>query len=304
MIPSGDTWGISGPTFLLAYLVLAVAVGVAVAPCPARPRRRVRRAAREPDGGAPVRRGVPQRRTRELARHRGAERDVPGRDDQHRWSGASSSPRHGRTPGRTSSSARSTTPPATGGVAPRPGRGRGGRIRAAPHRAAAGRRRPAPGRGAPPADPPGGRVGARGGRVRCRPGHGRAREQPSGRLPDHPGRAGHSFSACCSLGTAPRRTRAGDAAAAAAGDRAPLAVAVGASRLGDPRPAGAALAVGVFGVGALWAADPAFATELAAQRAASGRPGSRPAVTRAADAAPAAAAGVGAAAVGAAAAAA
>jgi uncharacterized protein (TIGR04222 family) len=34
-------------------------------------------------------------------------------------------------------------------------------------------------------------------------------------------------------------------------------------------PAGAALAVGVFGVGALWAADPAFATELAAQRAAS-----------------------------------
>ena len=34
-------------------------------------------------------------------------------------------------------------------------------------------------------------------------------------------------------------------------------------------PTGAALAVGVFGVGALWAADPAFATELAAQRAAS-----------------------------------
>ena len=34
-------------------------------------------------------------------------------------------------------------------------------------------------------------------------------------------------------------------------------------------PAGAALSIGVFGVGALWAADPAFATELAAQRAAS-----------------------------------
>lgn len=32
-------------------------------------------------------------------------------------------------------------------------------------------------------------------------------------------------------------------------------------------PAGAALAVGVFGVGALWAADPAFAGELALQRA-------------------------------------
>ena len=30
MIPSGDTWGISGSTFLLAYLVLALAVGAAV----------------------------------------------------------------------------------------------------------------------------------------------------------------------------------------------------------------------------------------------------------------------------------
>ena len=39
-------------------------------------------------------------------------------------------------------------------------------------------------------------------------------------------------------------------------------------------PAGAALAVGVFGIGALWAADPAFATELAAQRAASASGGS------------------------------
>ena len=32
-------------------------------------------------------------------------------------------------------------------------------------------------------------------------------------------------------------------------------------------PSGAALSVGVFGVGALWAADPAFAGELALQRA-------------------------------------
>ena len=35
-------------------------------------------------------------------------------------------------------------------------------------------------------------------------------------------------------------------------------------------PAGAALSVGVFGVGALWAADPAFAGELALQRATAG----------------------------------
>ena len=36
MIPSGDTWGISGPVFLLVYVLLAIAVAVAV--------RRTRRA--------------------------------------------------------------------------------------------------------------------------------------------------------------------------------------------------------------------------------------------------------------------
>jgi uncharacterized protein (TIGR04222 family) len=71
------------------------------------------------------------------------------------------------------------------------------------------------------------------------------------------------------VATAPRRTRAGDALLRRlAADHHLLAP----SMRPDWEvygPTGAALAVGVFGVGALWAADPAFATELAAQRAAS-----------------------------------
>jgi uncharacterized protein (TIGR04222 family) len=38
-------------------------------------------------------------------------------------------------------------------------------------------------------------------------------------------------------------------------------------------PAGAALGIGIFGMGALWASDPAFADELAAQRVAAGGSG-------------------------------
>jgi uncharacterized protein (TIGR04222 family) len=67
----------------------------------------------------------------------------------------------------------------------------------------------------------------------------------------------------------PRRTRAGDALLRRlAADHHVLSP----SMRPDWQvygPTGAALAVGVFGVQALWAADPAFATELAAQRAAS-----------------------------------
>jgi len=72
------------------------------------------------------------------------------------------------------------------------------------------------------------------------------------------------------IARAPRRTRAGDALLRQlAADHHALSPSM------KPDwavygPAGAALAVGVFGVGALWAADPAFATELAAQRATAG----------------------------------
>jgi uncharacterized protein (TIGR04222 family) len=67
---------------------------------------------------------------------------------------------------------------------------------------------------------------------------------------------------------APRRTRAGDAALKdLARDHAALSPSMRPD-WGTYGPAGAALSVGVFGVGALWASDPAFAAELAAQRSA------------------------------------
>jgi uncharacterized protein (TIGR04222 family) len=66
----------------------------------------------------------------------------------------------------------------------------------------------------------------------------------------------------------PRRTRAGDMALRRlADDHHALSPAMRPD-WGVYGPAGAALSVGVFGVGALWAADPAFAGELALQRAA------------------------------------
>lgn len=70
--------------------------------------------------------------------------------------------------------------------------------------------------------------------------------------------------------SAPRRTRAGDGALhRLADEHHALSPATGPD-WAVYGPAGAALAVGVFGVGALWAADPAFAGELALQRAAAG----------------------------------
>jgi len=68
--------------------------------------------------------------------------------------------------------------------------------------------------------------------------------------------------------SAPRRTRAGDEALRRlADDHHALSPAMRPD-WGVYGPTGAALSVGVFGVGALWAADPAFAGELALQRAA------------------------------------
>lgn len=66
---------------------------------------------------------------------------------------------------------------------------------------------------------------------------------------------------------APRRTRAGDAALSRLATEYHSLSPSMRPDWGHYDPAGAALAVGVFGVGALWTADPAFATELAAQRA-------------------------------------
>jgi uncharacterized protein (TIGR04222 family) len=71
----------------------------------------------------------------------------------------------------------------------------------------------------------------------------------------------------------PRRTRAGDRALAALRDthhdRAPDA----APDWAVYGPVGAALAVGMYGTSALWASDPALAAELAVQRSAAGGDG-------------------------------
>jgi uncharacterized protein (TIGR04222 family) len=71
----------------------------------------------------------------------------------------------------------------------------------------------------------------------------------------------------------PRRTRAGDALLRRLADEHHV---LAPSMRPDWQvygPAGAALSVGVFGLGALWAADPAFAGELALQRATAGSSG-------------------------------
>jgi uncharacterized protein (TIGR04222 family) len=72
----------------------------------------------------------------------------------------------------------------------------------------------------------------------------------------------------------PRRSRAGDEALRRLADEHHALSPATGPDWAVYGPAGAALAVGVFGVGALWAADPAFAGELALQRAAASGSGS------------------------------
>ena len=67
--------------------------------------------------------------------------------------------------------------------------------------------------------------------------------------------------------SAPRRTRAGDEALRRLADDHHALSPATRPDWAVYGPTGAALSVGVFGVGALWAADPAFAGELALQRA-------------------------------------
>jgi uncharacterized protein (TIGR04222 family) len=72
---------------------------------------------------------------------------------------------------------------------------------------------------------------------------------------------------------APRRTRRGDRALAALRTEHHLLSPDVKPDWSIHGPAGAALGVGIFGMGALWASDPAFADELAAQRVAAGSSG-------------------------------
>ncbi|GAA1327992.1 TIGR04222 domain-containing membrane protein [Pseudonocardia xinjiangensis] len=72
------------------------------------------------------------------------------------------------------------------------------------------------------------------------------------------------------LSRAPRRTRLGDRTLAALRDEHHLLSPKVKPNWAIQGPAGAALSVGIFGMSALWASDPSFATELAAQRATTG----------------------------------
>ena len=108
----GDTWGISGPAFLLFYVVLAVVVLIASIRAPTRRSRgRAAARARHRDPHPPARRRLPQRRRRAgagLGAHRAA--GCAGRSGR---SAATRRPYRARTPGATSWSAPSTPPSAT-----------------------------------------------------------------------------------------------------------------------------------------------------------------------------------------------
>ena len=267
MIPSGDTWGISGPTFLLAYLVLAVAVTVTASVArrsladvsAERPATRLDR--------APVRRGVPER-GRQLA-------VTAALSAMYRAGTITTSARGfvvaGQRPdSRTDELERAIHHVAAGPAAARHRLrdGRDGRLGAAPYRAAswsaagllltAQRRQ---------------RIRLAGGWVLAvavfgvvRVMAGFANNRPVGFLTIRVVLV--TAAGVLLVATAPRRTRAGDALLRRlAADHHALSPSAGPD-WAVHGPAGAALAVGVFGVGALWAADPAFATELAAQRVA------------------------------------
>ena len=122
MIPSGDTWGISGPTFLLAYLVLALAVAAAASVA--------RRALADVSAERPASRM--EQRPYDVAYLNGdgsslsrcAQRDVPGRDDQDRGRGFVVA---AERPDSRTDELGARDPPRRGdrpGVAARPARGR------------------------------------------------------------------------------------------------------------------------------------------------------------------------------------
>lgn len=268
MIPSGDTWGISGPAFLLAYLVLALAVGAAVL--------RARRALADVPAERPASRM--EERPYDVAYLNGdAQLAVTAALSAMHRSGTIKTAGRGvvvaaeRPDSRADELERAIHHAAVTGPVPRRALPAVGGVASALHRVeqrliAAGlllateRRR---------------RIRLAGGwvlavtvfgLVRVMAGH--ANNRPVGFLTILV-----VLVTCLGVllaGTAPRRTRAGDALLRRlATEYHSLSPSVGPdwTRYG---PSGAALAVGVFGVGALWTADPAFATELAAQRAASG----------------------------------
>ncbi len=266
MIPSGDTWGISGPTFLLAYVVLAVAVVVAVV--------RTRGALADVAAERPA--GRLDERPYDVAYlNGGAELAVTAALSAMSRTGTISTAGRGvvvaaaRPESRADELERAVHHAASSPV-PRHRLAAVGAVASALHRIeqrliAAGLVLSAQRRQ---------RIRLLGGWVLLvaafgvvRIMAGAANGRPVGFLTVAVVLV--VVAGLLLVATAPRRTRAGAALLRRlAADHHLLSP----SLRPDWQvygPVGAALAVGVFGVGALWAADPAFATELAAQRASS-----------------------------------
>lgn len=264
MIPSGDTWGIGGPTFLLAYLVLAVAVTAAVV--------RARRALADVPATRPLDRI--ETRPYDVAHlHAGADLALCAALAAMHRRGTITVPRRGtvvaaaRPEPRTDELERAVHHVAATPV-PRTQLARAGAVASALHRVEArlvdaGLLLAPERRRAIRALSGWTFALAAVGAVRIVAGIGNGR--PVGFLVV-------AVLGVVAIGLAqavsvPRRTRSGDAVLRRLADELHV---LAPSMRPDWQvygPAGAALSVGVFGVGALWAADPALAGELALQRA-------------------------------------
>ena len=265
MIPSGDTWGISGPVFLVVYVLLAIVVTVLV--------RRTRHALTDVAPSRPVDR---------LAEHPYDVAHLNGGADLALCAALSAM----RRSGTIAVAGRGTV------VAAQRPDPRADELERAVHHAAAvpvPRRQLAQAGGSPrpcTASSPGWST-----RACCSPRSSRAKIRGAswwtfalaalGLVRIVAGiAAGRSVGflvvlvvATIGIGvvqsrSAPRRTRAGDAALRRLADEHHALSPAMRPDWGVYGPAGAALSVGVFGVGAVWAADPAFAGALELQRAA------------------------------------
>lgn len=268
MIPSGDTWGISGPTFLLAYAVLTVAVLVAAL--------RTRRALTDVSPEHPVSR-LDERPYDVAYLNGGGELAVTAALSAMNRAGTISTAGRGvvvaaeRPASRADELERAIHHAAATGPVPRRALPAVGAVASALHRVeqrlisaglllTAERRRRI--------RLSGGWVLAVGafGVVRVMAGY--ANNRPVGFLIILVFLV--TVFGVLLAGNAPRRTRAGDALLRQLATEYHSLAPSTRPDWAHYGPSGAALAVGVFGVGALWTADPAFAAELAAQRATSG----------------------------------
>ena len=258
----GETWGISGPAFLLFYVVLAVVVLIASIRAPTRGHAGGRRGAGHRDPHPPARRRLPQRRRRAGAGLR-AHRAAAARRRSGR-SAATRRPYRARTPGTTSWSAPSTPPwrrppPQVDREQPLGGR----RARATERRlidaglllSDAQRRRI---RGT------GWWMLAVAGLGLLRLLAGIANARPVGWLVV--AFIAVTIVAVILLASAPRRTQRGDRTLAALRDENHTLAPKERPDWALYGPVGAALGIGLFGMSAVWASDPAIAGELAVQR--------------------------------------